>query len=192
MTNARPDRSHLVLRIRAMANALRTWLYFTFRCRWARRKGFVRIPWSVKLWSPNHAIYLGDRVQFGSECVVDCDVEIGNSVLIAPRVAIVGRDSHRFDLIGKTIWDSPRGDNLKVVIEDDVWIGYGAIILSGVIIGRGSVVAAGSLVIRDVPRYAIVGGVPASVVRWRFTSDEVAQHEGVIGYHDKTSCAGMV
>jgi hypothetical protein len=56
-----------------------------------------------------------------------------------------------------------------VVIENDVWIGYGCTVLSGVRIGSGSVVAAKSVVTRDVPPYAIVAGNPAKVVRYRFT-----------------------
>lgn len=55
-----------------------------------------------------------------------------------------------------------------VVIENDVWIGYGCTVLSGVRIGSGSVVAAKSVVTRDVPAYAIVAGNPAKVVRYRF------------------------
>jgi acetyltransferase-like isoleucine patch superfamily enzyme len=51
--------------------------------------------------------------------------------------------------------------DMKPTVEDDVWIGHGAIILAGVKIGRGSVVAADSVVTKDVPRYAIVGGIPA-------------------------------
>ena len=54
-----------------------------------------------------------------------------------------------------------------IVVEDDCWIGSGAIILDGVTIGRGSVVAAGAVVNKDVPAYAIVGGVPAKVLRSR-------------------------
>ena len=128
------------------------------------------------MWSPNHDITLGDRVQFGPYCIVHCDAAIGNSVLIAPRVAMVGRDDHRIDVVGKTIWDSPRGDSKKVIIEDDVWIGYGAIILSGVRIGRGAVVAAGAVVVKDVEPYAIVGGNPAKVLRTRFSPEQVNQH----------------
>jgi serine acetyltransferase len=55
-----------------------------------------------------------------------------------------------------------------IVVGDDVWIGYGATILSGVHIGQGAVVAAGALVAKDVPPYAIVGGVPAKVIKYRF------------------------
>ena len=55
-----------------------------------------------------------------------------------------------------------------IVVEDDVWIGYGATILSGVRIGQGAVIAAGAVVTKDVPPYAIVGGVPAKVIKYRF------------------------
>ena len=55
-----------------------------------------------------------------------------------------------------------------IIVDDDVWIGYGATILSGVHIGQGAVVAAGAVVTRDVPPYAIVGGVPAKVIKYRF------------------------
>ena len=56
----------------------------------------------------------------------------------------------------------------NIIIEDDVWIGYGATILSGVRIGRGAVVAAGTIVHSDIPPYAIVAGIPAKIVKFRF------------------------
>lgn len=167
MPNIRPDQGAVCRFIRGLANWVRTQLYFTIKARWVKRRGFVRIPWTVQLWSPNHDITLGHRVQFGPYCDVQCDLEVGDSVLFAPRVAIIGRNDHHIDLPGTFIWDSPRGESKKVIIGSDCWIGYGAIILSGVRIGDGAVVAAGSVVTRDVPPRTIVAGVPAVRVRER-------------------------
>lgn len=60
-----------------------------------------------------------------------------------------------------------------IVVKDDVWIGYGSIILSGVHIGQGAVIAAGSVVSHDVPPYAIVGGVPARLIKYRFSEEMI-------------------
>jgi acetyltransferase-like isoleucine patch superfamily enzyme len=140
------------------------------------------------MWSPHKDIEIGDRVQFGRRCLVHCDAKFGDDILIARNVAFVGRDDHRYDVVGKTIWDSPRGDNLKVVIEDDVWIGHAAIIISGTTIGRGSVIAAGSVVSDDIPRYSIAAGTPAKVICRRFTDEEICQHEALLGYNPRTFC----
>ncbi len=152
-TNIRPDRSRVTLYLRAVANRIRTWAYFRLKCPWAKRRGFVRIPWGTRIWSPNHDVSFGNRVQFGPECVVHCDASFGDDVLIANRVAFVGRDDHRYDIVGKTIWDSPRDTWSKVVVESDVWIGFGAIVLSGVQIGRGD--RCGRRVRRDRGRTAV-------------------------------------
>ncbi|ELA7570041.1 CatB-related O-acetyltransferase [Vibrio alginolyticus] len=61
----------------------------------------------------------------------------------------------------------------EIVIGNDVWIGVNAIILSGVKIGHGSIVAAGSVVTKDVPDYSIVGGNPAKVIKYRFEKHEI-------------------
>ncbi len=55
----------------------------------------------------------------------------------------------------------------QIVVGDDVWLGYGAIILPGVTIGDGAIIGAGTVVTKDVPPYAIVGGNPAKVIRFR-------------------------
>ena len=179
--NTRPDRSLMTLILRRMASSLRTSLYFSLRCGYARREGLVRIPWSVSIWAPNKIVEFGDRVQFGPRCVVQCDIKFGNDVLIAGDVAFVGRNDHCVDVVGKTIWDSPRGKLQLTTIEDDVWIGYGAIVLSGVTIGRGSIVAAGAVVSSDVGRYSIVAGVPAKEVAKRFSANEIQRHEEILG-----------
>lgn len=115
---------------------------------------------------------MGDRVQFGPDCRIQCDIAFGNSILVASNVLFVGRDDHITTIPGTTIWDSGRGDTLKAIVGNDVWIGAGAIILSGVTIGDGAVVAAGSVVTKDVPPCTIVGGNPAHVIKDRFATEE--------------------
>lgn len=185
-TNVRPGYSPFFLALRSRANSIRTWMYFFLRCPWVKRHGMIRIPWSVELWSPHKDIELGDRVQFGKGCMVHCDAKFGNNVLMARDVAFVGRDDHQYRIPGKTIWDSPRGDRFKVIVEDDVWIGHGCIILSGSTIGRGSVVAAGSVVSEDIPRYAIAGGNPSRVLGYRFSREEIERHEDLLDYPSRT------
>jgi serine acetyltransferase len=68
----------------------------------------------------------------------------------------------------------------ELIVEDDVWIGYGAVVLSGVTVGRGAIVAAGSVVAHDVDPYAIVAGVPARPVGRRFSESEIEIHEEVL------------
>ena len=70
----------------------------------------------------------------------------------------------------------PQND-VDVVIEEEAWIGTGCIILKGVTVGRGAVVAAGSIVTKTVPPYSICAGVPAKVVKMRFTPEQIAEHE---------------
>lgn len=59
----------------------------------------------------------------------------------------------------------------KIIIHDEVWIGCEALILSGVTIGKGAIIAAGAIVVKDVPPYAIVGGNPAKVIKYRFSEE---------------------
>lgn len=63
----------------------------------------------------------------------------------------------------------------NIIVDDDVWLGQGVIVLSGVHIGQGAVIAAGAVVTKDVPPYAIVGGVPAKVIKYRFESEIVEE-----------------
>lgn len=65
----------------------------------------------------------------------------------------------------------------KIVVGEDAWVGAGTILLSHCSIGRGAVVAAGAVVSKPVPPYAVVGGVPAKIIATRFTIDQILQHE---------------
>lgn len=109
----------------------------------------------------------------------EAPLTIGNKVIFGPAPTIITGD-HRIDVIGKYIIDSkeklPEND-APVIIEDDVWCGSHVTILKGVTIGRGSVVAAGAIVTKSCPPYSIIGGIPAKVLKYRFTIDEILEHE---------------
>lgn len=108
-------------------------------------------------------------------------VTLGNYVMIAPEIAILGGD-HNYDVVGKPIIFSGRpSETPSTTIESDVWIGYRVTVIAGVTIGRGAVIASGSVVTKDVEPYAIVAGVPAKKVRERFTkSESIKEHDDML------------
>jgi acetyltransferase-like isoleucine patch superfamily enzyme len=127
-------------------------------------------------------ISIGDHVFIGKGAVFlasDSAITIGNKVMFGPCVLIMGGD-HNTSEVGRYMIDVKRkrpSDDLPVVIEDDVWIGAGAIILKGVTIGRGSIVAAGSVVTRSIPEFSVAAGVPARVIKPRFRADQLENHK---------------
>lgn len=125
--------------------------------------------------SVGNDVYIGPGACFLSG---ESYIDIGNKVMFGPNVTIITGD-HNISCIGKYMFDVkeklPEHD-LPVIIKDDVWVGTNAVILKGVTINSGSVVAAGALVIKDVPSFAIVGGVPARVLKNRFSESEIYLH----------------
>lgn len=110
---------------------------------------------------------IGNNSNIGRYSFVGCSglIEIGNNVMVSPRVSFYA-ENHNFETTERPMKEQGI-TRQKIVIEDDCWIASGAIILAGVTIGRGSVVAAGSVVTQDVLPYSIVAGVPARVIRSR-------------------------
>ena len=133
---------------------------------------------------------IGNDVYIGPHALFLCtesQIFIGNKVLFGPHVTIIGGD-HRITDVGRFIYDvldKHPEDDQDVHIEDDVWIGTNTTLLKGVTVGRGAVVAAGALVTKDVPPYAIVGGVPAKVLKYRFTPEQIQEHERQLYAEDK-------
>lgn len=156
--------------LRYLFNMLRTWYVFHLRYPWVKYQGFVRLMGGTH-FAQHMDVVIGNNVQFGNGCNVASNVHFGNNVLMAGNVQFVGRHDHSFSTPGVTIWDGERGENGTTVVEDDVWLGASVIVISGVTIGRGSIVAAGSVVTGDIPPCEIWAGVPAKKVKDRFTCE---------------------
>lgn len=74
-------------------------------------------------------------------------------------------------------YEKPKGLDMDVIVESDVWIGMNVTLLPGVTVGRGATLAAGAVVNKDIPPYCIAGGVPAKPIRFYWTIDQILEHE---------------
>ena len=111
-------------------------------------------------------IQIGDDSGIGIRCEVCGPVIIGKDVMMGPEVIILTQ-KHKFERTDIAMHLQGFGETRGVIIGDDVWIGTRAIILPGITIGSHSIIGAGAVVTKDVPDYAIVGGNPAKVIRFR-------------------------
>jgi len=133
-------------------------------------------------------IEVGSDVYIGPGAVLlasESGITIGDKVMFGPNVTIMGGD-HNTSIIGKYMYDIKKkkpGDDIPVIISNDVWLGTGCTILKGVTIGEGAIVAAGAIVIKNVPPYSIVAGVPAKVIKTRFNEEEEAIHKSMIKFN---------
>lgn len=124
----------------------------------------------------NNNVFLGNNISIGPNATFLCTgapIQIGNDVMFGPNVTMITGD-HRIDIKGKKMFEVTEKEKLPendqpIILEGDNWIGANVTILKNVRIGVGAVVAANSLVNKNVQPYSIVAGVPAKLIRNRFS-----------------------
>lgn len=128
-------------------------------------------------------VYIYDNVGIGPHALFstpNAKIIIKGNCAVAEHLTIHTGNHAR--VVGKFVTDiteenKPKGYDKDVIIEKDVWIGSNVTILEGVTIGRGCTVAAGAVVTKSTPPYSIVGGVPAKVLKFYWTIDQILEHE---------------
>jgi acetyltransferase-like isoleucine patch superfamily enzyme len=172
-SNRADERGGVVRAVKEWLKELRSWVLLRVKFRGCLvGKGF-HVGTSVNI---GPGLIAGDYVYIGPHCQLPPRVHIGNYSSLSAYVAIVGAD-HHFDKPGVPIVYSGRPPSCVTTIGQDVLIGHGAILLRGITIGNGAVVGAGAVVTKDVPPYAVIAGVPAKVLRYRFDEREQLIHE---------------
>lgn len=114
----------------------------------------------------NHALSIGDNSGIGEFSELYGDITIGNNVMMGTNCIIYSRN-HAFTRTDIPMRQQGFSEVRPVIIEDDVWIGGRVTILPGIRVGTGAILGAGSVVTKDVPPFAIIGGNPAIVIRYR-------------------------
>lgn len=123
-------------------------------------------PMKIVLSSASATLSIGQNTRIHASCIHAREkIEIGANCLIAGNCQIFDCSGHdlSFDDVENRI--NTTGETKPVIIEDNVWIGFGAIIMPGVRIGNGSVIAAGSVVTKNIPPMSIAGGNPATLIK---------------------------
>lgn len=133
----------------------------------------------LQIFSFGGEIIIGRRCFIGGNTRIWASnkIEIGNDVLISHNVHIVDTNVHELNYVERAkgfleiIYNGhpihkPNIQDSPIVIGNNVWINFNSIILKGVTIGEGAIIAAGSLVTKDVPAFALVGGNPASIIKY--------------------------
>jgi acetyltransferase-like isoleucine patch superfamily enzyme len=114
-------------------------------------------------------IYLGDDVRITMDCCIwaemNSKIVFGNNVLVGPGVKMFcGNHGTKLNGVPMTYQDRTEAD---IIIGNDVWIGANSVLTSGARVNDGAIVAAGSVVTKEIPANAIVGGVPAKLIKYR-------------------------
>lgn len=158
-----------------------------------RRKKFGHIGCNVILTPPltitnPENVFLYDNTKIEDSTI---SASIGKFILKKYSAAAEGLSVHTGNhmmVIGKFYRTVTNNDKLNsgevfdkdVIVEEDVWIGCNVTLLSGSHIGRGSIVAAGAVVNKPTPPYAVIGGVPAKFIKFKWSIDEILKHESIL------------
>ncbi|WP_369052482.1 acyltransferase [Kineococcus terrestris] len=119
-------------------------------------------------------VSVGDRSDIGMDALVIGPVRIGRDVMMGPRCVLLA-SAHETSRVDVPMNQQGFREDRPIVVEDDVWIGAGCVVLPGRRIGTGSIVGAGSVVVSDVPPWTVVAGNPARVVKRRRPGDQVPE-----------------
>ncbi len=161
--------------------------FLLFKKKW-RGKNSHNTTYAVNSFNPD-CVTVG-RYTYGGINVLTYNnentLQIGHFCSIAENVKFILSGDHNVNTVStfpfkvKVMNEELEGISKgNIIVKDDVWIGYGATIMSGVEIGQGAVVAARAVVTKNVPPYAIVGGVPAKIIKYRYPEDIVSYLEEI-------------
>ncbi len=163
-------------------------LFFSHR---KRKFGYigknVRVIPPLSIDAPQN-VFLHDNTKIEKGTI---SATIGKFIMKKGAAAAEGLSVHTGNhmmVVGKFYRTVTNEDKLKsglsfdsdVVVEEDVWIGCNVTLLSGAHLGRGSIIAAGAVVSKDIPPYAVAGGVPAKVIKFKWSIDQILEHESIL------------
>lgn len=157
------------------------------------RKSFGHIANNAKLIPPLNIVNPKNVFLYENTKIEDATISasIGKFILKKYSAAAEGLSVHTGNhmmVIGKFYRTVTNEDKLNsgevydkdVIVEEDVWIGCNVTLLSGAHIGRGSIIAAGAVVNKSTPPYAVIGGVPAKFIKFKWSIDEILEHESIL------------
>ena len=145
----------------------------------------VTLPFNILISGGGKNISIGNNTVIGTGATFmapNAKLVIGHHVVASHNLKIItGDHERRVGMFCNTITEAIKNHDIgldqDVVIEPDSWIGINVTILKGVTIGRGSTVCAGAVVSKSTPPYSISGGVPAKVIKFYWTVDQILEHE---------------
>ena len=157
------------------------------------RKSFGHIANNAKLIPPLNIVNPKNVFLYENTKIEDATISasIGKFILKKYSAAAEGLSVHTGNhmmVIGKfyrtvtneDILNSGEVYDKDVIVEEDVWIGCNVTLLSGAHIGRGSIIAAGAVVNKSTPPYAVIGGVPAKFIKFKWSIEEILKHESIL------------